>query len=270
VGPDTSNSAEAARTPLLQAEALHVTRSSGTFTVYVADHESGEHIVLVRGDVSGQQGVLCRVSSACVMSTALGSAECDCSDQLNAAMALIAKEERGILIYLVDQEGRGHGVKWKVRALRHKNNGMDTFAAVEELGLHPDVRQYDVVPKVLEELAIESVTLLTNNPEKLRNIEDAGVTVKERRQLEVCPPEHAWRHMEAKKIRGHDLTNSYKDEGEGEGERSELAGGDLMDPDTAEIAVDTAEIVVLGRWLPAVIAQAGDSNHDGAASTLSH
>jgi 3,4-dihydroxy 2-butanone 4-phosphate synthase/GTP cyclohydrolase II len=245
VGPDTSNTADAARIPLLQAEALHVTRGNETFRVYIADHDSGEHVVLVRGDVSGHEGVLCRVSSACVMSTALGSAECDCKDQLAVAMDLIAKQERGILIYLVNQEGRGHGLKWKIRALKHKNEGMDTFAAVEKLGLPPDIRQYDVVPKILAELEVASVTLLTNNPEKLHRIQSAGVTVKEAQQLEVRPPEHAWRHMEAKRDRGHRLTISYTDE-------------------------DTAEIAVLGRWLPPVIAQAGDSSQSGAASTLSH
>jgi 3,4-dihydroxy 2-butanone 4-phosphate synthase / GTP cyclohydrolase II len=245
VGPDTSNTADAARIPLLQAEALHVTRGNETFRVYIADHDSGEHVVLVRGDVSGHEGVLCRVSSACVMSTALGSAECDCKDQLAVAMDLIAKQERGILIYLVNQEGRGHGLKWKIRALKHKNEGMDTFAAVEKLGLPSDIRQYDVVPKILNELGVASVTLLTNNPEKLQKIQNTGVTVKEAHQLEVCPPEHAWRHMEAKRNRGHHLAVSYIDEG-------------------------TAEIAVLGRRLSPVIAQAGDASQEEAASILSH
>ena len=85
---------------LLKAEANHVTRRNGTFKVYVADHDSGEHVVLVRGDVRGHHGVLCRVSSACVMSTALGSAECDCTDQLSAAMELVANDERGGVVAL--------------------------------------------------------------------------------------------------------------------------------------------------------------------------
>jgi 3,4-dihydroxy 2-butanone 4-phosphate synthase / GTP cyclohydrolase II len=246
VGPDASNTTGAARVPLLQAEAVHVTRGNETFKVYIADHENSEHVVLVRGDVSGQENVLCRVSSACVMSTAFGSAECDCQGQLAAAVDVIVKEGRGVLIYLMNQEGRGHGLKWKIRALKNKNEGMDTFAAVEKLGLPHDVRQYDVVPKILEELGVASVTLLTNNPEKFLKIQDAGVNVTEAQQLEVRPPEHAWRHMEAKRVRGHRLTNSY------------------MELD------DTAEIVVLGRWLPTVSAQAGDSSQDGTASTLSH
>jgi GTP cyclohydrolase II len=229
---------------LLQAEADHVTRSNGTFKVYVADHDSGEHVVLVRGDVRDREGVLCRISSACVMSTALGSAECDCKDQLSAAMDLIARDECGIVIYLVDQEGRGHGLTWKVRALRNKNWGMDTFAAVETLGLAPDVRDYSVVPAILDELGVGSVVLLTNNPEKRRRIEAAGVRIKEARALEACPPPHAWRHMEAKRVRGHALSNSYVD-------------------------ADTAELPVLGQWMPAVAAPLVDHNQDGSASTLS-
>ena len=231
---------------LLQAGADHVTRSNGTFRVYVADHPSGEHVVLVRGDVRGREAVLCRVSSACVMSTALGSAECDCKDQLSAAMDLIAGNDAGgIVIYLVDQEGRGHGLKWKVRALRNKNFGMDTFSAVETLGLKPDVRDYTVVPTILDELGVDSVVLLTNNPEKRRRMEAAGVRVKETRPLEARPPRHAWRHMEAKRIRGHALSDSYSDG-------------------------DTAEIPGPGRWLPAVTAYLWDHSQDGGTSALSH
>lgn len=246
MGSDASSTREwSVPGALLQAEADHVTRRNGTFKVYVAHHDSGEHVVLVRGDVRGHQGVLCRVSSACVMSTALGSAECDCTDQLSAAMELVANDERGgVVIYLLDQEGRGHGLTWKVRALKNKNMGMDTFAAMETLGLTPDVRDYAVVHQILDELGIGSVELLTNNPEKRRKIEAAGVAVSGTRALEVCPPKHAWRHMEAKRLNGHALTNSYVD-------------------------TDTAEIPVLGRWLPAVTADADGHSQDGAASTLS-
>jgi GTP cyclohydrolase II len=197
---------------LLEVEAEHVTRINGTFRVYVADHEGSEHIVLVRGDVRNREGVLCRVSSACVMSTALGSAECDCMDQLSAAMDLISNYEHGgIIIYLMDQEGRGHGLKWKIRALKHKNEGMDTFAAVEHLGLPPDIRDYTIVPRILDELEVGSVTLLTNNPDKRDKIQRAGVHIKETQPLEVCPPQPAWRHMEAKRVRGHALTTWYID-----------------------------------------------------------
>lgn len=230
---------------LLQAEAQHVTRDYGTFKVYVAADRDAEHVVLARGEVAGRHGVLCRVSSACVMSTALGSAECDCSGQVTAAMDRIANDARGgVLIYLVNQEGRGHGLKMKVRALKHKNDGLDTFAAVEELGLAPDVRDYDVVPRILDELGILSVALMTNNPEKRLRLEQAGVKVSETHALEVCAPRHAWRHMEAKKARGHALSNGYMEH-------------------------DTAEIPVLSPWMPTMTADLNGQSHDGASSTLS-
>ena len=243
VGSDMSDTPGRPR-KVLQAEADHVTRSNGTFKVYIADRETSEAVVLVRGDVRDGEGILCRVSSACVMSTALGSAECDCKEQLSTAMDLIAAERRGIVIYLVNQEGRGHGLTWKVRALRNKNMGMDTFSAVETLGLDPDVRDYSLVPAILDELGVGSVALFTNNPDKRRRIEAAGVRIKETRPLEVYPPPHAWRHMEAKRVRGHALSNTYVD-------------------------MDTAEIPALGQWMPAVTASWVAHNQDGATSALS-
>ena len=225
------------------ARATHVTRDHGSFTVYVVEDGDAEHAVLVRGDVRDQPDVLCRVSSACVMSTALGSAECDCSGQVDAALEQIDREGRGVLVYLMDQEGRGHGLKWKVRALRNKNHGMDTFTAVEHLGLPPDIRDYSIVHRVLKALEIHSVVLLTNNPEKRLRLEQADVPVSGTRPLEVCAPRHAWPHMVAKKQRGHVLTNSYMD-------------------------YDTAEIPLLKSWMPPMRASFGDHSHDGA-STLS-
>lgn len=246
---DTLDTSPSSSSPdaLLQAEAEHVTRDYGTFKVYVAADAAAdaEHVVLVRGNVAGCHDVLCRVSSACVMSTALGSAECDCSGQVTAAMDRIANDARGgVLIYLVNQEGRGHGLTMKVRALKNKNDGMDTFAAVEKLGLAPDVRDYGVVPRILDELDVLSVALLTNNPEKRMRLEDAGVKVSQTQPLEVCAPRHAWRHMEAKKARGHALSNGYMDH-------------------------DTAEIPVLSPWMPTMTADGNSHSHDGASSTFS-
>lgn len=195
---------------VLVAHATHVTNSHGEFAVYAATHDGVVHAVLVRGDVAGRENVVCRVASACVMSTALDSAECDCGIQLAVAMDRIRHHhDGGVLIYLVDQEGRGHGLACKVRALRNKNAGMDTFAAVEELGLPSDVRDYAVVRKILDALDIVSVTLLSNNPDKRIELEAVGVKVSQMQALEVDAPRHAWRHMQAKKDRGHTLTNAY-------------------------------------------------------------
>jgi 3,4-dihydroxy 2-butanone 4-phosphate synthase / GTP cyclohydrolase II len=184
--------------------ARHLTRRFGEFEILVTDKEQagGEHVVLVRGCVRGEKGVLCRVTSACLTSTALNSAECDCAGQIDAALRLISKAERGVFIYLA-QEGRGHGLTTKIRALRHKNRGLDTFQAVEALGLPADVRTYEVVELILTELNIESVVLLTSNPDKLFAITAAGVRVEEFIPLKVPAPRVARRHILAKRHRGH-------------------------------------------------------------------
>lgn len=194
------------------------TRTNGSFDVLVVLDRVGiragrpddvaEHVALVRGDVTGDDVPL-RVSSACVMSTALGSAECDCAQQLDAAVARIATVGRGVVIYLADQEGRGHGLTGKIKALGNKNAGMDTFAAAEALGVKADVRSYAAVRDILEDLGVRSVVLLTNNPEKACRIEEAGVKVTRLESLEVEAPAHARRHMEAKRHRGHLLTMSH-------------------------------------------------------------
>ncbi len=128
---------------LFFAEAVHKTQSHGDFTIFVTDPlvAPGEHLVLVRGEVRSAHNVLCRVASACVTSTALDSAECDCVEQLQTALEMIAAADRGVLVYL-SQEGRGHGLGIKIKALAKKNEGLDTLEAVEALGLPADLRDY--------------------------------------------------------------------------------------------------------------------------------
>lgn len=202
---------------LFGAIAEHVTARYGAFDLHVtADVPTlgvpANLIVLVRGDVDGQHNVLCRVSSACVTSTALGSIECECALQIDAALARIHAADRGILIYVTDQEGRGHGLATKVRALANKNRGLDTFAAVEELGLEPDVRTYDAVGPILEALGVRSVVLLSGNPDKRDAVIDAGVKVEHTESLEVTP--HSWTRtsMRAKQARGHAVSGRYADD----------------------------------------------------------
>lgn len=201
---------------LFAATAEHVTARYGTFDLYVAADlpaigVGGEILVLVRGDVEGT-GALCRVASACVTSTALGSIECDCALQLDAALARINAADRGILIYLTDQEGRGQGLTTKVRALANKNRGLDTFAAVEELGLDADVRTFAAVPAILDAFGIRSVVLLTGNPDKRDALVHAGVKVDRTEPLKVTPNSWARRSMQAKQARGHTVVGSYADD----------------------------------------------------------
>ncbi len=146
------------------ASAPYCTRRFGEFEIMVAPSGdiNREHIVLTKGDVAGAVNVLCRVASQCVTSTALDAADCDCAGQMDRAMQLIDEAGSGILIYL-DQEGRGNGIVSKVQAMNGKCKGLDTFAAVEELGLPADNRDYKEAAQIIHALGPESISLLTNN-----------------------------------------------------------------------------------------------------------
>lgn len=154
------------------------TRSFGQFSIEVrtASRSQGNDILLYKGEPTPGESVLCRVTTACTLSTAFDASDCDCRDQLRVAMALISAEGRGAVIYL-DQEGRGHGIQTKIRALRNKNNGLDTIAAVEDLGLESDVTDYRDVPAYLRAITTGSVRLLTNNPAKVQSLTQLGVEI---------------------------------------------------------------------------------------------
>lgn len=201
---------------IFAAEATHRTRRFGEFCLRVTrrtDQTSvpADVIVLTRGNVTGGEAVPCRISSACVTSTALDSAECDCDLQTEAALGYIASEGRGVLIYLTGQEGRGHGLRTKVRALANKNAGHDTFAAVEMLGKPADVRAYDAVKPILDALDVVSVVLLSGNPDKMAAVAALGVKVDQALALPVEPHSAARTSMRAKRDRGHDMAGRYAD-----------------------------------------------------------
>lgn len=203
-------------TELFGAEAQHATRRFGQFTVRITRADAhpavpGDVIVLTRGDIGAGEGVACRVASACVMSTALDSADCDCREQLDAAMQHIAQVERGVILYLTHQEGRGHGLKTKVRALANKNRGFDTFAAVRQLGLESDVRSYDAVPPILDALGVRSVVLLGNSRPKMEQLIDAGMQVIDVVNLHVEPSIRCQTSMLAKRNDGHAVIGRYAD-----------------------------------------------------------
>jgi GTP cyclohydrolase II len=158
----------------------------GPFRLYVyrlPDSPGGphaeEHMAIVRGEVSGESGVLCRVHSECWTSEVLGSLKCDCRDQLDAALEKIGAEGTGVVVYL-RQEGRGIGLGNKVRAYALQNKGADTVEANLRLGFEADARNYDLAAAILEDLGVRSVRLLTNNPLKVSGLESAGVQVTDR------------------------------------------------------------------------------------------
>lgn len=135
-----------------------------------------EHVAMVMGDVRGD-AVLARVHSSCFTGEVLGSLRCDCRAQLDAALARIGAEGRGVVVYLV-QEGRGIGLGNKVAAYRLQDQGADTVDANVQLGFDVDLRSYDLAASILRDLGVGSVRLMTNNPQKIAGLEAAGMSVR--------------------------------------------------------------------------------------------
>jgi 3,4-dihydroxy 2-butanone 4-phosphate synthase / GTP cyclohydrolase II len=180
----------------------------GEFTVHVFEDQISklEHTALVAGDIDDGRDVLVRVHSSCLTGDVFHSARCDCGAQLHTALARIAAEGRGVLLYL-DQEGRGIGLANKIRAYELQDEGFDTVEANERLGFKADQRDYGVGVQILRELGIRSMRLLSNNPRKLVGIEGYGLSVSEWLPLEIPASEHTRRYLKAKKEKlGHKLS----------------------------------------------------------------
>jgi 3,4-dihydroxy 2-butanone 4-phosphate synthase/GTP cyclohydrolase II len=153
----------------------------GEFRVigYRNDVDSAEHVALVHGEVAGQPEVLVRMHSKCLTGDVFGSLRCDCGPQLQAAMALIAREGRGVIVYL-DQEGRGIGLLNKLRAYVIQDAGVDTVAANERLGFAPDLRNYGIGAQILRDLGLSTIRIMTNNPRKVVGLDAYGLRIVER------------------------------------------------------------------------------------------
>jgi 3,4-dihydroxy 2-butanone 4-phosphate synthase / GTP cyclohydrolase II len=168
-----------------------------------------EHVALILGDpaVAGS-GPLVRMHSECLTGDVFGSRRCDCGTQLTAAMAAIAAEGRGIVLYLRGHEGRGIGLLSKLRAYQLQDGGADTVDANLELGLPADAREYSTGAQILADLGIRSLRLLTNNPAKVRGLAGFGIEITGRVALPVTPTEDNLRYLIAKRDRlGHQIEN---------------------------------------------------------------
>lgn len=173
--------------------------------------DDSEHIALVYGDVSpgsggGDQPVLTRVHSECLTGDVFGSRRCDCGPQLEEALERIVAEGRGVVVYLRGHEGRGIGLVAKLQAYQLQDGGRDTVDANLDLGLPADARHYGTATQVLRDLGVTSVRLLTNNPDKVENLEDFGIHVAARVPLTPHPNDHNIAYLLTKRDRmGHDL-----------------------------------------------------------------
>jgi 3,4-dihydroxy 2-butanone 4-phosphate synthase/GTP cyclohydrolase II len=184
----------------------------GDFTAYGYDSllDGIEHIALVRGDVATPQGdgedVLVRVHSECLTGDVFGSLRCDCGPQLDAALAAVAEEGRGVVLYVRGHEGRGIGLLHKLQAYQLQESGADTVDANLALGLPADARDYGTGAQILCDLGIRSMRLLTNNPDKRAGLEGYGLRITGRVPLPVRADPENLRYLTTKRDRmGHDL-----------------------------------------------------------------
>lgn len=224
--PDLRKFAEHHKLPMITVEALikyrmrhdrlvrrvasaNLPTEHGPFvvTAYESLIDGQTHMALICGELGEGEKVLVRVHSQCLTGDVFGSARCDCGRQLSLALERVAKEGRGVVLYL-NQEGRGIGLGNKIRAYELQDGGLDTVEANERLGFKPDQRDYGIGAQILGDLGIRTMRLLTNNPRKFIGLEGYGLSVLESVPLEVPPSEFSKDYLRVKKEKlGHRLSS---------------------------------------------------------------
>jgi 3,4-dihydroxy 2-butanone 4-phosphate synthase/GTP cyclohydrolase II len=173
---------------------------------YASSYDNREHVAFVFGEIADGEDVLVRVHSECLTGDVFGSLRCDCGPQLDAALGAVAREGRGIVLYIRGHEGRGIGLLHKLQAYQLQDSGSDTLDANLELGLPADARDYGTGAQILVDLGVKSMRLLTNNPAKRAGLEGYGLRVNGRVQLPVHANPENLRYLETKRDRmGHEL-----------------------------------------------------------------
>ena len=199
--------------PVKQIAAADFPTRWGNFRIFgfrgefgdASDHHPSrleEAVALVMGDIRSASPLV-RIHSQCLTGDVFGSLRCDCRQQLEMALGMIAREGAGVLIY-EQQEGRGIGLMAKLQAYELQDSGLDTVEANERLGFKADQREFALPAEILKCLGISRVRLLSNNPDKVASVERAGIVVTERVPCEVTPSEHAEDYLKTKKEKlGH-------------------------------------------------------------------
>ncbi|HLZ36889.1 MAG TPA: bifunctional 3,4-dihydroxy-2-butanone-4-phosphate synthase/GTP cyclohydrolase II [Mycobacteriales bacterium] len=180
---------------------------------YTSTLDGSEHVALVRGEIGDGQDVLVRVHSECLTGDVFGSLRCDCGPQLDAALAAVAAEGRGVVLYVRGHEGRGIGLLHKLQAYQLQDRGADTVDANLELGLPADARDYGTGAQILADLGVRTMHLLSNNPAKRAGLEGYGLRIVGRVPLPVRVTAENLRYLKTKRDRmGHDLDLPLDDE----------------------------------------------------------
>jgi 3,4-dihydroxy 2-butanone 4-phosphate synthase/GTP cyclohydrolase II len=192
----------------LRAETTLPTRKAGAFRLlmYGDSMDNNVLLALVKGRIDPDEPTLVRLHSQCLTGDVFGSERCDCGEQLDAALAMIEKKGTGVLVYMFD-EGRGIGLLNKIRAYALQDQGQDTVEANHALGFAADMRDYKTGARILADLGARKVRLLTNNPDKVRQLERYGLTVTERIPIEVPPRKSNRDYLRTKRAKfGHLLS----------------------------------------------------------------
>ncbi len=171
--------------------------------LYTSSPDGMDHLALIKGDVTAGEPPLVRVHSECLTGDVFGSARCDCGSQLHAAMRMVEREGRGVILYM-RQEGRGIGLANKLHAYKLQEKGLDTVEANIRLGFPADLRDYGVGAQILADIGLKRIRLMTNNPKKLVGLQGYGLEIAERVPVVFEPGDHNRRYLETKKAKmGH-------------------------------------------------------------------